>query len=836
MIISEVLDAIDNINSITIESEIDTCRSLLSSYDKMLIIEEYYDGNDINGFKIFQEGEKLDLIKEDLKKQNEGKSTLNKIIFTIPRLIRSIFRLITGKLKKSSEKAKQVSEKYTKVKSKKNFKPAGLIAALALGFTIVWKGKDITKYVKDRIGKKKKKPVENKKQSNPQNNGEQKPKQSKQPEQLEINKETDTQSQQTQGDTVDKKSDVPSDKKQNTSANKQNDAEVENIQKPGENSVIDAAVEDQVSKSLGDDNLGEGFELTVDEVFNTDIEYVPEQFKNVSKIIPIPASVTYDTFSQTLYSSISISAYIDLYNKLFNDLNDYIKNLKDYIVKKSKTPDDNNIKLTEPNIKKTIAAHFEDARKKQNDSLYITAFTKMNDEIDKIEKQTGKINDEINRYLSEINDTHSSENAQNIVPNNYNEIIKVYNQTINECANILNVFIDIMNKWVDATNKIAIKMNDVNFNKVELNTKPKTNGNDQSKSENGVINVNDLKYYQNILDHRQELENGKTEYAKTENFFSAVEKLAKTQDRLDIKKSNAASLFGAKLGTDNISGPTRYDSDYYEYGNKVYKFFNNVCKGQTLSDDKIKELLIDHPGEFQPDEPDPHLKIEKGSNENVIIVYRSPLHFQFKEEGKSKSIEKYLFGDITIKTTEKSVDKSNLSFIKDYKIIKGTIPYKSKSSQDTPTQNKNNNEKKKPTAVVQEADDKIKNLLRDSIKAFIQKNPGSMEQYKDGRDILAAINKLFDGEYSDKKKDNFTYYISLYQQNLLDYNKTNTIVNFHKMLVDKCGFTKRDEINNPINESDFKNGILANELTLKLKFDKIGSKTLMVKGVYKPNN
>jgi hypothetical protein len=29
---------------------------------------------------------------------------------------------------------------------------------------------------------------------------------------------------------------------------------------------------------------------------------------------------------------------------------------------------------------------------------------------------------------------------------------------------------------------------------------------------------------------------------------------------------------------------------------------------------------------------------------------------------------------------------------------------------------------------------------------------------------------------------------------------------------------------------------LANELTLKLKFDKIGSKTLMVKGVYKPNN
>ena len=71
---------------------------------------------------------------------------------------------------------------------------------------------------------------------------------------------------------------------------------------------------------------------------------------------------------------------------------------------------------------------------------------------------------------------------------------------------------------------------------------------------------------------------------------------------------------------------------------------------------------------------------------------------------------------------------------------------------------------------------------------------------------------------------------------MLVHNKTNTIVDFHKMLVDKCGFTKRDEIYNPINESDFKNGILADELTLKLNFDKIGSRTLMVKGVYKPNS
>ena len=352
MIISEVLYAIDNINSIMIESEINTCRSLLYSYDKMLIIEEYYDGNDINGFKIFQEGEKLDLIKEDLKKQNEGKSTLNKILFTIPRLIRSIFRLITGKLKKSSEKAKQVSEKYTKVKSKKNFKPAGVIAALTLGIPIVWKGKDITKYVKDRISKKKKKPVEDKKQSN-----------------------------------------------------QQNDGKAENIQKSNENSVIDDADKDQdldefMDELFGNDNdnhPGEG--LTIDDIFNNDIDF-HKRFKNVSKILPIPSYVEYDTTLETLYSSISIYAYINLYNKLFKDFNEYIKNLKNYIVEKKKAPDDNNIKLTEPNIKKTITDYFtdyfEDTKKKSDGEHYRIEFTKINDEIIKIEKQTKDINNEIN--------------------------------------------------------------------------------------------------------------------------------------------------------------------------------------------------------------------------------------------------------------------------------------------------------------------------------------------------------------------------------------------------------------------------------------------------------
>ena len=96
MIISEVLDAIDNINSITIESEISMCESLLSSYDKILIIKENYNGNDINDFSIVQEGVLSDA-KDDVKKKNEGKSTLNKILFTIPRMIIALFQNIFKK-------------------------------------------------------------------------------------------------------------------------------------------------------------------------------------------------------------------------------------------------------------------------------------------------------------------------------------------------------------------------------------------------------------------------------------------------------------------------------------------------------------------------------------------------------------------------------------------------------------------------------------------------------------------------------------------------------------------------------------------------------------------
>ena len=100
--VRETLDSIYDVDIIVAESEMEGCQSLLSMYDKIEMITENYNGDSENlgDFSIIQEGERFDAWKKDVKKQNEGKSTLNKIIFTIPRMIMSLFRLITGKLKK----------------------------------------------------------------------------------------------------------------------------------------------------------------------------------------------------------------------------------------------------------------------------------------------------------------------------------------------------------------------------------------------------------------------------------------------------------------------------------------------------------------------------------------------------------------------------------------------------------------------------------------------------------------------------------------------------------------------------------------------------------------
>ena len=94
----EILDAINEINIQESMNEMNVCGTIAEAYEKFDILQEY-DVDTYSFDMIFQEGDTLDAIKEDVKRQNEGKSTANKVFFTLFRLLASIYNAITGKLK-----------------------------------------------------------------------------------------------------------------------------------------------------------------------------------------------------------------------------------------------------------------------------------------------------------------------------------------------------------------------------------------------------------------------------------------------------------------------------------------------------------------------------------------------------------------------------------------------------------------------------------------------------------------------------------------------------------------------------------------------------------------
>ena len=94
----EILDAINEISIQESMNEMNVCGTIAEAYEKFDILQEY-DVDTYSFDMIFQEGDTFDAIKEDVKRQNEGKSTVNKVFFTLFRLLASIYNAITGKLK-----------------------------------------------------------------------------------------------------------------------------------------------------------------------------------------------------------------------------------------------------------------------------------------------------------------------------------------------------------------------------------------------------------------------------------------------------------------------------------------------------------------------------------------------------------------------------------------------------------------------------------------------------------------------------------------------------------------------------------------------------------------
>ena len=141
---SQILDAIDDINLITYECEYNTICEMYNSYDKASLILEYYEGEDINSFNMFNDTDNIyqeSSVPDKMKNSGAKYNTLMKILTFIPRLIKALFQTIKEKFKKTKpskelQKApKEVKEKlataFDKKKDKK--KRIAIAASLMLG-------------------------------------------------------------------------------------------------------------------------------------------------------------------------------------------------------------------------------------------------------------------------------------------------------------------------------------------------------------------------------------------------------------------------------------------------------------------------------------------------------------------------------------------------------------------------------------------------------------------------------------------------------------------------------------------------------------------------------
>ena len=131
----EILKAIDDIDTVTLESEMGVCNAMLDMYDKMQIIAECYEGESLDMFTIYQE-RFADDVKSEMKKSGEGKSTLMKILSVVPRLIKAVITSLKKKFSANNGKKKAADLKtaFANSENKKLF--AGILAGGAAVTTI----------------------------------------------------------------------------------------------------------------------------------------------------------------------------------------------------------------------------------------------------------------------------------------------------------------------------------------------------------------------------------------------------------------------------------------------------------------------------------------------------------------------------------------------------------------------------------------------------------------------------------------------------------------------------------------------------------------------------
>ena len=76
---SQILDAIDDINIITAECEYNTICEMYNSYDKASMILEYYEGDNVDAFNVFDDTDNFyqeSSVSDKMKKSGAKYNTL----------------------------------------------------------------------------------------------------------------------------------------------------------------------------------------------------------------------------------------------------------------------------------------------------------------------------------------------------------------------------------------------------------------------------------------------------------------------------------------------------------------------------------------------------------------------------------------------------------------------------------------------------------------------------------------------------------------------------------------------------------------------------------------
>ena len=156
---TEILEALENINSVTMESSLDVMFKIGESYDKAAVILENYNGSDLSSFAIFQEadGEEGSAVQsgkpegentaeaKKKDKDNKDQSVFMKILLFIPNVFKKLWQFIkdawngvivpkageiTGDV---ADKLSEISEKMSKTEEEEN---EGTIKKILIGLGI----------------------------------------------------------------------------------------------------------------------------------------------------------------------------------------------------------------------------------------------------------------------------------------------------------------------------------------------------------------------------------------------------------------------------------------------------------------------------------------------------------------------------------------------------------------------------------------------------------------------------------------------------------------------------------------------------------------------------